>query len=165
MNEKTSDNTGHKSGSKTSEFNPYTNSVIGLNIKYDHHPELNFDDKLPKPRFARELDDTSDAMTEIVTMMFGDNAREYYEKYLEAIEELTENNKFRVYFYIDDSGKIHTTDGCGSHYVCYFPVHEIYIDSFYALSGIKYKHMTKTHLLKKNFKNFHCPVITLYLRI
>ena len=84
---------GTKSSKSSSEFNPYTNSVIGLNIKYDHHPELNFDDKLSKPRFARELDDTSDAMTEMVTMMFGDKAREYYEKYLEAIEELTQNDK------------------------------------------------------------------------
>ena len=32
-------------------------------------------------------------MTEMVTMMFGDKAREYYEKYLEAIEELTHNDK------------------------------------------------------------------------
>ena len=84
---------GTKSSKSSSEFNPYTNSVIGLNIKYDHHPELNFDDKLSKPRFARELDDTSDAMTEMVTMMFGDKAHEYYEKYLEAIEELTQNDK------------------------------------------------------------------------
>ena len=84
---------GTKPNTKSSEFNPYTNSVMGQNIKYDHHPELNFDDKLSKPRFARELDDASDAMTEIVTMMFGDKAREYYEKYLEAIEELTQNDK------------------------------------------------------------------------
>ena len=47
---------GTKSGAKSetkpskssSEFNPYTNSVMGQNIKYDHHPELNFDDKLIK---------------------------------------------------------------------------------------------------------------------
>ena len=88
---------GTKSGAKpsksSSEFNPYTNSVIGLNIKYDHHPELNFDDKLSKPRFARELDDASDAMTEMVTMMFGEDACKQYEKYLEAIEELTQNDK------------------------------------------------------------------------
>ena len=84
---------GTKSSKSSSEFNPYTNSVMGQNIKYDHHPELNFDDKLSKPRFAHELDDASDAMTEMVTMMFGDKAREYYEKYLEAIEELTQNDK------------------------------------------------------------------------
>ena len=84
---------GTKPNTKSSEFNPYTNSVMGQNIKYDHHPELNFDDKLSKPRFAHELDDASDAMTEMVTMMFGDKAREYYEKYLEAIEELTQNDK------------------------------------------------------------------------
>lgn len=92
---------GTKSGAKSetkpskssSEFNPYTNSVMGQNIKYDHHPELNFDDKLSKPRFARELDDASDAMTEMVTMMFGEDACKQYEKYLEAIEELTQNDK------------------------------------------------------------------------
>ena len=82
-----------KPNTKSSEFNPYTNSVIGQNIKYDHHPELNFDDKLSKPRFARELDDASDAMTEMVTMMFGEDACKQYEKYLEAIEELTQNDK------------------------------------------------------------------------
>ena len=82
-----------KPNTKSSEFNPYTNSVMGQNIKYDHHPELNFDDKLSKPRFARELDDASDAMTEIVTMMFGEDACKQYEKYLEAIEELTQNDK------------------------------------------------------------------------
>lgn len=88
---------GTKSGAKlsksSSEFNPYTNSVMGQNIKYDHHPELNFDDKLSKPRFARELDDASGAMTEMVTMMFGEDACKQYEKYLEAIEELTQNDK------------------------------------------------------------------------
>lgn len=88
---------GAKSGAKpsksSSEFNPYTNSVMGQNIKYDHHPELNFDDKLSKPRFAHELDDASDAMTEMVTMMFGEDACKQYEKYLEAIEELTQNDK------------------------------------------------------------------------
>ena len=82
-----------KPNTKSSEFNPYTNSVMGQNIKYDHHPELNFDDKLSKPRFARELDDASDAMTEMVTMMFGEDACKQYEKYLEAIEELTQNDK------------------------------------------------------------------------
>ena len=84
---------GTKPNTKSSEFNPYTNSVMGQNIKYDHHPELNFDDKLSKPRFARELDDASDAMTEMVTMMFGEDACKQYEKYLEAIEELTQNDK------------------------------------------------------------------------
>ena len=84
---------GAKSSKSSSEFNPYTNSVMGQNIKYDHHPELNFDDKLSKPRFACELDDASDAMTEIVTMMFGEDACKQYEKYLEAIEELTQNDK------------------------------------------------------------------------
>ena len=84
---------GAKPSKSSSEFNPYTNSVMGQNIKYDHHPELNFDDKLSKPRFARELDDASDAMTEMVTMMFGEDACKHYEKYLEAIEELTQNDK------------------------------------------------------------------------
>ena len=84
---------GAKSSKSSSEFNPYTNSVMGQNIKYDHHPELNFDDKLSKPRFAHELDDASDAMTEMVTMMFGEDACKHYEKYLEAIEELTQNDK------------------------------------------------------------------------
>lgn len=84
---------GTKSSKSSSEFNPYTNSVMGQNIKYDHHPELNFDDKLSKPRFAHELDDASDAMTEMVTMMFGEDACKQYEKYLEAIEELTQNDK------------------------------------------------------------------------
>ena len=84
---------GTKPSKSSSEFNPYTNSVMGQNIKYDHHPELNFDDKLSKPRFARELDDASDAMTEMVTMMFGEDACKQYEKYLEAIEELTQNDK------------------------------------------------------------------------
>ena len=84
---------GAKPSKSSSEFNPYTNSVMGQNIKYDHHPELNFDDKLSKPRFARELDDASDAMTEMVTMMFGEDACKQYEKYLEAIEELTQNDK------------------------------------------------------------------------
>ena len=84
---------GTKPNTKSSEFNPYTNSVMGQNIKYDHHPELNFDDKLSKPRFAHELDDASDAMTEMVTMMFGEDACKQYEKYLEAIEELTQNDK------------------------------------------------------------------------
>ena len=82
-----------KPSKSSSEFNPYTNSVMGQNIKYDHHPELNFDDKLSKPRFAHELDDASDAMTEMVTMMFGEDACKQYEKYLEAIEELTQNDK------------------------------------------------------------------------
>ena len=59
----------------------------------------------------------------------------------------------------DDLYRTHFTS---SHFVCYFPVHEIYLDSFDAFAGIKYRHIKKINYYDDNY--IIVPDAGLYVR-